>query len=83
MTSIPLPAGFADITMAGHVFGDDPVQEYAELARITRVGGMIILCPGNNDADNDIHRALVEYGFHWSRFEEPGDGWKRKYWKIL
>lgn len=83
ITQIPFPDQFADITMGGHVFGDDPAQEYAELARVTRPGGMIILCPGNNDQDNVVHAFLIEQGFACSRFEEPGDGMKRKYWKTL
>ncbi len=83
ITAIPFPNGFADITLGGHVFGDDPQQEFTELRRVTRPGGQIILCPGNNDNDNDIHRFLLGCGFEWSRFEEPRDGWKRKYWLRL
>ncbi len=83
ITAIPFPDGFADITMGGHVFGEDPAQEYAEMRRVTRPGGQIILCPGNGDRDDDIHRFLLEHGFDWSRFEEPRDGWKRKYWLRL
>lgn len=67
--------------MGGHVFGDTPEEEYKELLRVTKPGGMIILCPGNGDKDNEIHRFLVDKGFEWSRFEEPRDGIKRKYWK--
>jgi 2-polyprenyl-3-methyl-5-hydroxy-6-metoxy-1,4-benzoquinol methylase len=83
ITEIPFPDHFADATMGGHVFGDFLEQEYNELARVTKPGGMIILCPGNNDKDNDIHRFLLAQGFEWSRFEEPCDGIKRKYWKTL
>jgi ubiquinone/menaquinone biosynthesis C-methylase UbiE len=81
ITDIPFPEETADVTMAGHVFGDDLDAEYQELVRVTRVGGMIILCPGNNDTDNDAHGFLVARGFEWSRLEEPRDGWKRKYWR--
>jgi SAM-dependent methyltransferase len=81
ITAIPFPDGFADVVVSGHVYGDDPAGEYAEMRRVTRPGGMIILCPGNSDVDNDAHKFLVEEGFAWSRFEEPRDGWKRKYWK--
>lgn len=80
ITAIPFADQFADITMGGHVYGDDLEAEYQELVRVTRPGGMIILCPGNNDQDNDIHAFLVAHGFEWSRFEEPRDGVKRKYW---
>lgn len=81
ITRIPFPAGFADVVMSGHVFGDDPEAEAAELLRVTQPGGLVILCPGNNAEDNEPHRFLVEWGFKWSDFEEPRDGMKRKYWK--
>ena len=81
ITEIPFPEQTADVTMGGHVFGDDLDAEYQELVRVTKVGGMIILCPGNDDQDNEDHGFLVARGFEWSRFEEPRDGWKRKYWR--
>lgn len=81
ITQIPFPDAFADVTLGGHVFGDEPAAEYRELARVTRPQGQIVLCPGNNDCDNDVHAFLVAHGFHWSRFTEPKDGPKRKYWQ--
>lgn len=83
ITEIPLPDALADVTMGGHVFGEFLEDEYRELSRVTKPGGLIILCPGNNDQDNAVHQFLVTRGFAWSRFEEPGDGPKRKYWKCL
>ena len=53
----------------------------AEMVRVTKSGGMVILCPGNNDHDNENHGYLISQGFDWGRFEEPEDGMKRKYWK--
>ncbi len=81
--AIPFPADFADIVMGGHVFGEDCQQEYREMARVVRPGGKLVLCPGNNDCDNEIHDFLVNRGFNWSSFLEPGDGLKRKYWKRM
>lgn len=83
ITDIPFPDQFADVTMGGHVFGDDPTEELDELCRVTRPDGWVVLCPGNNDRDDDIHALLVERGCAWSRFEEPEDGIKRKYWLRL
>jgi SAM-dependent methyltransferase len=84
ITRIPLPDDFADITMAGHVFGDQPEEEYAEMERVTREGGMILLHPGTNaNSENKAHQFLVENGFEFDTFEEPGDGTKRKYWKTI
>ena len=82
ITAIPFPDGFADVTMGGHVFGDDPAAERAELERVTAPGGLIILCPGNNDRDDAKHDFLVASGYAWSRFEEPGSAMVRKYWKV-
>jgi SAM-dependent methyltransferase len=81
ITDIPFPEDFADLTMAGHAFGDDPEEEYLELERVTRPEGVIVLCPGNKDLGNETHRFLVSKGFRWSRFEEPQNGMVRKYWK--
>jgi SAM-dependent methyltransferase len=83
ITDIPFPCQFADITMAGHVFGEYLDSEYNEMTRVTKSGGTIILCPGNNDKDNEVHRFLISHGFEWSRFIEPRDGVKRKYWKTV
>lgn len=81
MTEIPFPDNFADIVMAGHVFGDEVEDEYNELVRVIKPGGMVILIPGNNDCDNEIHEFLMTKGFDFASFLEPGDGMKRKYWK--
>lgn len=80
---LPFPDNFADITMGSHVYGDNPQAEYGEMARVTMPGGMVILCPGNGDTDNFAHEYLVKQGFQWSRFEQPRDGIKRKYWKQI
>ena len=69
--------------MGGHVFGDNPVSELVELERVTTSGGIVILCPGNSDVDNQAHSLLIDHNYSWSRFEEPQDGWKRKYWKTI
>lgn len=84
LTQIPFPDGFADIVIAGHVFGDAGEAEYAELRRVTRDGGMILLHPGTNTtSENQTHQFLVENGFKWDTFTEPGAGMVRKYWKTI
>lgn len=81
ITDIPFTAGFADITLGGHVFGDFPEQEIAELERVTRPGGWIVLCPGNCDTDSRDHNILTAHGFEWRAFIEPPTDRVRKYWK--
>jgi SAM-dependent methyltransferase len=82
ITQIPFPDDSFDITMGAHVFGDEPAREHAEMARVTKPGGMLIHCPGNNDTDNEQHAFLVERGYAWARFEQPTEGMKRKYWML-
>lgn len=82
-TDLPFPSQFADVTIGGHIFGDLPKEEIQEMLRVTKPGGMVILCPGNNDVDDDRHQFLVSRDSQWARFEEPaggGGGMKRKYW---
>jgi SAM-dependent methyltransferase len=83
ITDLPFPDGFADITMGGHVFGDNPPAEYAEMKRVTKPGGMIILCPGSSQSETNAHNYLLSQGFQWSQFEEPQSGMVRKYWKQM
>lgn len=82
-TDVPFPDCHFDITMGGHVFGDAPLAEIRELERVTCPGGKIILCPGNPDVDNDAHQILIGRDYHFARFEEPGSGLVRKYWKTI
>ncbi len=63
ITDIPFPDAFADVTMAGHTFGDEPEEEYHELERVTRSEGIIALCPGNKDLDNERHSFLISRRF--------------------
>ncbi len=83
ITDLPFPDGFADICMGGHVFGDHPEAEYAEMIRVTKTGGMIILCPGSSPKETKAHEYLLSQGFSWATFEEPQDGTKRKYWRVI
>jgi SAM-dependent methyltransferase len=84
ITRIPLPNDFVDIVMAGHVFGEHPREEYDEMRRVVRDGGMILLHPGSNaNSEDESHTFLIEKGFEFDTFEEPGDGLKRKYWKTI
>lgn len=84
LMQIPFEDGFGDILMAGHVFGEEFEAEYREMRRVVRDGGMLLLHPGTNaNRDDDAHTYLVSQGFTYDTFEEPGDGLKRKYWKVI
>lgn len=82
ITQIPFADGFADVTLCGHVFGDNPQAELSEMERVTNAGGMVILCPGTSESEGSAHDVLVAQAYQWAYFDEPGDGPKRKYWKV-
>jgi SAM-dependent methyltransferase len=81
ITDLPFPAGFSDFTMGGHVFGGHPQMEYIEMKRVTKPGGMIILCPGTSPSETKAHEFLLSQDLNWSEYEEPTSGMVRKYWK--
>ena len=83
ITDLPFPDGFADVTMGGHVFGDHPAEEFAEMVRVTKPGGMVILCPGSSMHEGASHDYLVAQGFAWADFIEPPNDKVRKYWKTV
>lgn len=83
ITAIPFPNGFAGVVMGGHVFGDAPAAELAEMERVTRPGGMVVFMPAANSTQDSSHRFLVEHGYAWEPFLEPGEGEKLKYWKQI
>jgi hypothetical protein len=70
--------------MGGHVFGDEPEAELAEMERVTRPGGQVVFMPATNqEGDTENHALLVGNGYQWDTFAEPEEGRKRKYWKTL
>jgi len=81
ITEIPFPDDFAGVVMAGHVFGDAPAAELAEMERVTRPGGLVVFMPAADNTSDKDHRFLVEHGYAWEPFVEPGAGEKLKYWK--
>ena len=83
ITRLPFPDNFCDVTMGGHVFGDDPEGEYQEMKRVTRSGGSIVLCPGASLQEVKAHEFLLEQGFNCQTFVEPPHGKVRKYWKTV
>jgi len=82
ITDLPFPDAFVDITMGGHVYGTRPAEEYAEMKRVTKPGGMLILCPGTDMEENEAHKYLMSQDFNCKEFDEI-EGMKRKYWKQI
>jgi 2-polyprenyl-3-methyl-5-hydroxy-6-metoxy-1,4-benzoquinol methylase len=78
ITDLPFPDAFADVTTSGHVFGDCPEEEFHEMMRVTKLGGMIILM-GTGRVYQDF---LLSKGFQVALYEEPGVGTMGKFWLV-
>ena len=63
ITRIPFFDSFADVVMGGHVFGDFMEAEYAECARVTKPGGLVIFHPGSTLHQTEAHAFLTAKGF--------------------
>ncbi len=79
ITDIPFPEGFADVTMSGHVFGDLPEEEFREMVRVTKPGGMVILM----GTGQEYRQFLLSKGFQMATYEEPGVGTMGKFWLVI
>ena len=60
---LPFPDDTFDIVMSGHVVGDDPDAETAELARVAKPGGWLLDCPGDQINDPGPNRVLLTRGW--------------------
>lgn len=83
ITRIPFFDSFADVVMGGHVFGDFMEAEYAECARVTKPGGLVIFHPGSTLHQTEAHAFLTAKGFTHKEFLEPPALMVRKYWKTI
>jgi len=79
---LPFHDEFFDIVVSGHVLGDDFKVELREMSRVTRPGGYIIDCPGEDDRKipEDPARELIEYGFQYSHYVSRNGGDVYRHW---
>ena len=70
-----------DVVMSGHVFGDDPDAEWHEMSRVTRPGGYVIDCPGEEHRKRPLNEELVRLGFEYSHYVSRTGGDVYRYWK--
>ena len=73
--NLPYEDDTFDIVMSGHVIGDFYEEEIAEITRITKDGGWLIVCNG----DDEFKRSgpdpeLTSRGFEWFRHESSEGG---------
>ncbi len=83
ITMLPFADEFFDIVVSGHVLGDDHEAEWREMNRVTRPGGYIIDCPGEDDRKRPEgpSEKLIDLGFEYSHYTSKTGGDVYRYWK--
>ena len=62
---LPYEDSTFEIVMSGHVVGDDYDKELAELERVTKSGGWILDCPGEDDRKDIPDQEMLKRGFEY------------------
>lgn len=70
-----------DIVLSGHVVGDNWDSELAEISRVTKPGGWIIDCPGEDYRKKSPGEELIKRGFQYSHYASKSGGDVYSYWK--
>lgn len=81
--SIPFPDESFDIVMSGHVFGDNYEAEWEEMSRVTKHGGWVIDCPGEDDRKrpDGPNKEMLQLGFECAHYVSKTGGDVYRYWK--
>ncbi|MFH1373799.1 MAG: class I SAM-dependent methyltransferase [bacterium] len=83
LEKLPFPNESFDIVVSGHVFGDDHRQELRFMNRVTKKGGCIIDCPGEEKEKqpDGPKKAMIELGFEYVHYESILGGDVFIYWR--
>ena len=79
--NLAFPDESFDIAMSGHVIGDDYDAELLEIERVTKPGGWIIDCPGEEHRKKSVDNELVRREFKYSHYVSKNGGDVYRYWK--
>ena len=81
--TIPFPDESFDIVMSGHTAGDDHKAEWLEMSRVTKPGGYVIDCPGEDDRKKPEgpSEGWIKLGFEYSHYVSKTGGDVYRYWK--
>ena len=73
--NLPYEDNTFDVVLSGHVIGDFYEEEIAEITRITRNGGWLVICNGDDEFKRSApDQELTSRGFEWFRHESAEGG---------
>jgi len=80
---LPFPDESFDIVVSGHIFGEDDEAKWREMSRVTRPGGYVINCPGEDHRKKPEgpSEELIGLGFEHSHYVSKTGGDVYRYWK--
>lgn len=72
---LPFEDATFDAVLSGHVVGDDYENEIEEMLRVTKPGGWLIICNGDDEfIRTSPDKELMKRGFEAFRHESPSGG---------
>ena len=73
--SLPYEDDTFDVVLSGHVIGDFYEEEIVEITRITKDGGWLVICNGDDEFKREApDPELTSRGFEWFRHESTEGG---------
>lgn len=80
---VPFLDNSFDIVVSGHVMGADHQAEWLEMSRVTKPGGYVIDCPGEDGRNKPEgpSKEWIELGFEYSHYGSKRGGDVYRYWK--
>ena len=75
VTELPYEDDTFDAVLSGHVVGDHYDAEIAEMTRVTKDGGWLVMCNGDDEFRREApDEELTSRGFEWFRHESTAGG---------
>ncbi|MDI9497243.1 MAG: methyltransferase domain-containing protein [Bacillota bacterium] len=75
VTDLPFEDNTFDAVLSGHVVGDDYDREIEEMSRVTKPGGWLVICNGDDEFKRTAPNAeLLQRGFEAFRHTSPSGG---------
>lgn len=80
---IPFEDNTFDIVMSGYVLGLNYSQEVANMERVCKNGGYVVVCEGESEHKWHLREPLLSLGFEYAHYVSKAGGDCYRYWKMI